>query len=298
MTEDRLSQGFNNSIRNTFDIMRISKRQKLVGSASVVGNIITNDYDLNEIFEQNSNNDMNILSKLYFMFLWKFKKIHSSDNLWVVDLKCGKYNDEPIRWSMSDMERGYTTIDNKRIFFTNCLTQTETKTKLDIVQLLNGRFIEISELYFIKVNGLSNFNPDEFRLGTIVNELRDDMDDLIMERNYFKALKREFRILSLLNKQPKRREMLTDLFNGQYGYLYYAISQLKTLVIMKEQEFRRVEDSTYLEVQQNIKDDIGRVLNYRYGNTHLNQDISIKSINKMIDYLTNYLNYRIEKYIK
>jgi hypothetical protein len=199
---------------------------------------------------------------------------------------------------MSDMERGYTTIDNKRIFFTNCLTQTETKTKLDIVQLLNGRFIEISELYFIKVNGLSNFNPDEFRLGTIVNELRDDMDDLIMERNYFKALKREFRILSLLNKQPKRREMLTDLFNGQYGYLYYAISQLKTLVIMKEQEFRRVEDSTYLEVQQNIKDDIGRVLNYRYGNTHLNQDISIKSINKMIDYLTNYLNYRIEKYIK
>ena len=41
-------QGFNNAILDTFNIMRISTRQKLVGSASVVGNIITNDYDLNE----------------------------------------------------------------------------------------------------------------------------------------------------------------------------------------------------------------------------------------------------------
>lgn len=298
MNEDRLQQGFNNSIRNTFDMMRISKRQKLVGSASVVGNIITNDYDLNEIFEENGKNDMDILTKLYLMFLWKFKKIHSSKNLWITDFKCGKYNDDPVRWTMEDMERGYKNIDNKRIYFTNCLTQTETKTKLDIVQLLNGRFIEISELYFIKVNGLSNYNPDEFRMGTIINGLRDDIDELLMERNYFKALKREYRILDLLHKEPKRREMLTELFNGKYGYLYYAISQLKTLVLMKEQEFRNVPDQIYLEVQQTIKDDIGKVLNYRYGNTHLNQDISIKTINKMIEYLTEYLNHRIEKYIK
>ena len=31
--------------------MRISKRQKLVGSAAITGNIITNDYDLNEIYK-------------------------------------------------------------------------------------------------------------------------------------------------------------------------------------------------------------------------------------------------------
>lgn len=298
MNEDRLLPGFNNSIRNTFDMMSISTRQKLVGSASVVGNIITNDYDLNEIFEENGKNDMDILTKLYLMFLWKFKKIYLSKNLWVVDFKCGKYDDEPIRWNMEDMDRGYKTIDNKRIFFTNCLTQTETKTKLDIVQLLNNRFVEISELYYIKVNGLSNFNPDEFRIGTIINGLRDDIDELLMEHNYFKVLKREYRILDLLNKEPKRREMLTELFNGKSGYLYYAISQLNTLIIMKEQDFRHVPDSVFLEVQQNIKDDIGKVLNYRYSITHLNQDVSIKSINKMIDYLTIYLNHRIEKYIK
>ena len=63
------------------------------------------------------------------------------------------------------------------------------------------------------------------------------MEELYIEKNYFKALKREYRILSLLDKDPKRREILTDLFNGKFGYLYYAISQLNTLIIMKEQNF-------------------------------------------------------------
>lgn len=296
---NRLLQGFNNALLNTFDIMRISKRQKVVGSASITGNIITNDYDLNEIFEQNSNNDMNVLTKLYLMFLWKFKKIHESKDLWITDFKCGEYNDEPIRWNLKDMERGYKNIKNVRIFFTNCLTQTNTTTKLDTVMLLNNRFVEISEVYYIKVNGLSNFNTDDFKIGKVINSLRDDMDELIMDKNYFKALKREYRILDLLQKQPKRREMLNDLFNGQYGYLYYAISQLKTLVLMKEQEFRNISDSVFELVQQSIKDDISKIINYRYSITHLNNpNVSVSMITNMIDFLNTYLNKYIEKYIK
>jgi len=296
---NRLLDGFNDSLLKTFDIMRISKRQKLVGSAAITGNIITNDYDLNEIYEENSKNDMDILTKLYLMFLWKFKTIHESNDLWITDFKCGEYNDEPIRWTMKDIEQGYKNIGKVRLFFTNCLTQTNTVTKLDTVMLLNNRFVEISEIYYIKVNGLSNFNTDDFKIGKVINNLKDDIDELIMNKNYFKALKREYRILDILHKQPKRREMLNDLFNGQYGYLYYIISQLKTLVLMKEQKFRAVPEQIFQVVQQSIKDDIGKIVNYRYSITHLNNpNVSVQSINVMIDYLTEYLNYRIEKYIK
>jgi hypothetical protein len=296
---NRLLDGFNDSLLKTFDIMRISKRQKLVGSASITGNIITNDYDLNEIFEENSQNDMDILTKLYLMFLWKFKTIHKSKNLWITDFKCGEYNDDPIRWTMKDMERGYKNIGSVRLFFTNCLTQTNTVTKLDTVMLLNNRFVEISEIYYIKVNGLSNFNTDDFKIGKVINSLRDDIDELIMDKNYFKALKREYRILDLLQKQPRRRELLTDLFNGQYGYLYYAISQLKTLVLMKDQKFRAIPEPIFEVVQQSIKDDIGKIVNYRYSITGLNDpNVSVKSINVMINFLNTYLNKYIEKYIK
>ena len=136
----RLMNGFNNALLNTFDVMRISQRQKLVGSASVLGNIITNDYDLNEMFEDKAQNDMDILTKLYLMFLWKFKKMYESNDLWIIDFKCGEYNGDPIRWTKEDMELGYKDFRNDRIFITNCFTQSNTITKLDVVQLINNRF--------------------------------------------------------------------------------------------------------------------------------------------------------------
>ena len=145
----------------------------------------------------------------------------------------------------------------------------------------------------------------------MLENLCKDMDELIDEGNYFKALKRQYRILMILDKdsdapqsgasQPrwgKKQDILTDLFNGKYGYLYYAISQLKTLIIMKEQQFRPVDETIFYQVQQNIKDDIGKVLNYSYASSMLNNNsVSITVINNIIDYLTKYLNYRIKKYI-
>ena len=286
--------GFNQSVLDTFDIMRISRRQKLVGSASVIGNVVTNDYDLNEIFKENRANKMDSLTRLYFMFLWKFEKIYNSPTLWIVDFKCGSYNNEPIRWSMHDLGKGYVTRGEKRISFVDCLTQKDTKTKLDVVLLLNNRFIEISELYYICVNGKSNFNNNDFKTGKIVNDLKDDMDELIKDHNYFKSFKREFRILSILDKNQKRQDELQDLFNGIWGYLYYAITQLKTLIVMKEQTFKPISANIFLQVQQQLKDDIGKIVNYKYAISWLNTDITVKKIENIISYLTKYLNKKIK----
>jgi hypothetical protein len=290
-------KGFNDAITDTFDILRISRRQKLVGSAAVLGNVITNDYDLNEMFEENRTDKMDSLTKLYFMFLWKFEKIYNTPTLWMIDFKCGEYNNEPIRWNMEDLGRGYKIHRDKKIIFVDCLTQKDTKTKIDVVLLLNNRFVEISELYYIRVNGKSNFNDANFKIQNVVRELSQDMNELISEKNYFKALKREYRILSILKRDTDRQQMLTELFNGKYGYLYYAISQLNTLVSMKEQTFKCVDEEIFLHVQQNIKDDISRVLNYGYASKQLDKKISVNVIEGIISYLTEYLNYRIKKYI-
>lgn len=284
-------KGFNNAILDTFNIMRISTRQKLVGSASVLGNVITNDYDLNEMVQGQS------IKKLQQMFIQKFASIHNSPTHWIIDFKCGEYNDEPIRWDLKELKRGYKNIGGARVRFVDCLVQSDTKTKLDVVVLLNNRFVEVSELYYIRVNEKANFSTDDFKIETVIKELSDDMNELIAEKNYFKALKREYRILSILKRDTSRQDMLIDLFNGKYGYLYYAISQLKTLVIMKEQTFRKVPDETFLLVQQNIKDDISRVLNYAYASKQLDGHITVGVIEGIISYLTQYLNYRIKKYI-
>jgi hypothetical protein len=102
--------------------------------------------------------------------------------------------------------------------------------------------------------------------------------------------------LSLLDRDKNRQEVLSQLFNGKYGYLYYTISQLKTLIIMKEQTFKPVEDAIFLQVQQVLKDDISKILNYNYAFSKLNEPIdNVKIIETIISYLTEYLNFRIQK---
>jgi len=231
------------------------------------------------------------------MFIRKFGTIYNSPTHWIIDFKCGEHNDEPIRWDLNDLKRGYKNIGGSRVRFVDCLVQSNTKTKLDVVLLLNNRFVEVSELYYIGIDGKANFSTDDFKIQNVVQELSTDMNELIAEKNYFKALKREYRILSILKRDTSRQDMLTDLFNGKYGYLYYAISSLKTLVIMKEQTFRKVANEIFLNVQQNIKDDISRVLNYAYASKKLDGHITVGVIEGIIEYLTQYLNYRIKKYI-
>ena len=74
---------------------------------------------------------------------------------------------------------------------------------MDIVTLQNGRFIEISEVYNIYVDGESN---SDYSIENIRKELIDDMNEQIKEGNLMKALKRKYSILNLDNKDKMIRE--------------------------------------------------------------------------------------------
>jgi hypothetical protein len=277
----------NNSIEDTFAYMRISTKQKLVGSSSGIGNIITNDYDLNELVKEHGNEEM-ILYKIYKIFRSKFVEIHKTRDRWIVDFKCGELLGEPIRWNMHD-------IKNKSVEFMKCILQKST-IKMDIVQFINGKFVEISEVYYFNINGKINYHEDEFDLPYIIHALETDRNELIRDGNIFKALKREYRILELLDKNKKRRNKLQEIFNGVFGYLYYAISQLKTLIIMKEQSFRRCPIDIYRTVQQTIKDDIGKVINYSYANKILDGNATVTQLEKIVEYLEDkILNTKISR---
>ena len=275
----------NDSITETFAMMRISTRQKLVGSSSIVGNIVTNDYDLNELVERKGDEEQ-ILYKIYKLFLEKFREIYDTTDRWIVDFKCGEIAGSPIRWNRYD-------IQHKSVLFMKSILQ-KSVCKLDIIQYINGRFVEISEVYYFNINNKTNFNDNEFELPYIIHQLEKDRLELIQEGNRFKALKREYRILDLTNRNKKRQSKLTDLFNCVVGWLYYCISQLYTLIIMKEQDFRRVPIEIYRSVQQIIKDDIGRVVDYGYANKVLNNDkANVSKVEKIIEYLTAILNTKL-----
>jgi len=293
-------KSLNTKLTDIFNCMRISQRQKLVGSASIVGNIIINDYDLNELIIKNGKSNLYILKGLYKLFLETFNKIYNNPTAWISDFKCGEYNNEPIRWSYENIQLGYKIMDDEtKILFINCLTQVDTICKLDIVIYMNGYFNEISEIYFIKVNGVSNFNADYSNTKTIVKELHDDMLNLLNEKNIFKSLKREYRILQITNKNYLRQKKLLDLFNGVIGLAYYTITQLKILKLMMEQSFRKCPYLIIYEVQQNIKNSIGSFMLYNYAFNQLDlspSKLSIKNIDVIITYLNNWINMKLYEY--
>ena len=89
--------------------------------------------------------------------------------------------------------------------------------KMDIVTLQNdGRFIEISEVYNIYINGGSNL---DYSIENIRKELIGDMNQQIKEGNLMKALKRKYSILNLENKDNIAvRAKMIDYFNSPIGY--------------------------------------------------------------------------------
>ena len=86
---------------------------------------------------------------------------------------------------------------------------------MDIVTLQHGRFIEISEVYNIYIDGVSN---SDYSIENIRKELTDDMNQQIKEGYLMKALKRKYSILNLDNKHKMIRDKLIDYFNSPIGY--------------------------------------------------------------------------------
>ena len=98
---------------------------------------------------------------------------------------------------------------------------------MDIVTHLNGRFIMITEVYNIFIDGESN---SDYSKENIKHELMHDMIEQIEEGNYMKALKRRYSLLNLENKNKALREKLIDYFNSPVGLLNRSKSDLETML--------------------------------------------------------------------
>ena len=89
---------------------------------------------------------------IYNHFKSVFEIIKSVDNTIVTDFKMGENSKgEPLRWTYEEIKRR----ENNGITFDDVMKQ-KSIIKMDIVTLLNGRFIEISKVYNIYIDGESN----------------------------------------------------------------------------------------------------------------------------------------------
>ena len=183
-------QDFNNNLLNTFNILSISGNYNIVGSSSLKSIYYNSDIDLNE------HDRFNSYKNVYEKFKYIFQTCKENPNLFITDFKCGLNNkNEPFRWTYKDIMKGY--IGKKS--FEDCL-KDKSMIKLDLVYLLNGVFVEISEVYFFKIQNHTNYYDDAFNTNSIKTSIQNEIHELLNNGKYFKALKRMFSILNIKKK--------------------------------------------------------------------------------------------------
>jgi len=212
---------YNNNIKKIVKLMSLESKVNIVGSAKIKRNIYYSDYDS---FETVKGKTKNII---YNHFKSLFEIIKSVDNTIITDFKLGENaKGEPLRWTYEEIKRR----ENNGITFDDAIKQ-KSIIKMDIVTLLNGRFIEITEVYNIYIDGESN---SDYSIDNVRKELTDDMKKMIKEGNLMKALKRKYSILNLDNKDKAVREKLIDYFNSPIALLNRSKSDLETIITVIE----------------------------------------------------------------
>ena len=187
---------YNNNIKKIAKLMSLESKVNIVGSAKIKRSIYYSDYDsFSTIRGKNEN-------MIYNHFKSVFEIIKSSENTIISDFKMGEFRGKPLRWDYEAIKRR----ENNGITFDDAIKQ-KSMIKMDVVTLLNGRFIEITEVYNIFIDGESNF---DYSKENVRKELTDDMLKQIQDGNYMKALKRRYSLLNLDNKNKAEREKLID----------------------------------------------------------------------------------------
>ena len=100
---------------------------------------------------------------------------------------------------------------------------------MDIVTLLNNRFLEISEVYNIFLDGKSNFN---YSKANVIKEIEIDFNKQVNGGNFMKALKRMYSLLNLQDKNKQVRDRLIEYCNSPIGLLNRCKSDLMTLLLV------------------------------------------------------------------
>lgn len=300
---ERKIEDYNNALRDVMNLMSITRKYKVIGSANLRTSEFIQDYDIDGMFKTKGNEEK-ILDSLTARFKCIFSDAHKNPALYITDFKCGYDPSYPedddrfkLRWDKQDIKNGYKILGNgEKKLFRDCLME-KVRMKLDMIYLLNGEFVELSEIYRLNINGRKNYDDSN-----IEKELKQEIEKYKKEGNYYKMLKRKF---SLLKWKGKNTEKYIEIFNGQEGLLNNLINQLKIIQNICLQTFRKPKLHEIRGNLQTIKQELSSVYEIYLPNFSEKIDNICKkplskiyhSLTPIIDKLEKQLNKYVKKYI-
>ena len=129
-----------------------------------------------------------------------------------------------LRWSSTEILKGYKKIGIHRITLEDAI-KSDGMFKLDVIAFINNKFTEITAIYDIRDMNNKRINNYQVK---ITEQIKENIDALILEGEYYKVLKRQFSVLKYNYKfekgdKKKKTEIkmnnLLQIFNGDLGLI-------------------------------------------------------------------------------
>ena len=262
----------NKKLKDAFAFLSITGKYKVIGTGATSKIHYKNDYDIQELFEEPILDDYP--NKIYHLFKNKFKEAEKKPNYFITDFKCGEANENPIRWNKYTIRDGFQTVGTKNITFQECLLQKST-IKMDLIVIGEDSTItEISENYYFKLGKYSNFKKNSKR--DTLYSLKEDILELKEDGQFFKVIKRLRSFLSI-QKKDKLIEPIIEFLNSEVGLLGKIVSDLKTLQLLLEQNFKDPKEKDIFANQQRLKKMIHSLTIFDF------KPITYKNIDRVLD---------------
>ena len=157
-----MKKKYHQKIHNITNIIAVTSKVNMVGSAARKKSIYYSDYDSYEIVKGQSP------ANLYQHFKSIYIQINLMPNTIVYDFKCGvDSKGNPLRWDANSMMIG----ENNGVSFTDAV-KMRSMIKIDLITVINSRIVEISEVYSIIINGKTNVESstkDDIKMILLLN---------------------------------------------------------------------------------------------------------------------------------
>lgn len=259
-------------LKEAFAFLSITGKYKVIGTGATSKIHYKNDYDIQELFEEPVLDDFP--NKIYHLFLKKFKDGEKKPNYFITDFKCGEVNGTPIRWNKYTIRDGFQMIGSKSITFQECLLQKST-IKMDLIVIgKDSTITEISENYYFKLGKYSNFKKTSKK--DTLYKLKEDILELREDGHFLKVIKRLRSFLSILKKE-KLIEPIIKFLNSEVGLLGKIVSDLKTLQLLLEQNYKVPKEKDIFANQQRLKKMIHSLTIFQF------KPLTYKNIDRVLD---------------
>jgi hypothetical protein len=176
-----------------------------------------------------------------------------------------------LRWKPKEVLQGFKQYPGRKITLEEAFAQGGL-IKLDTVAFVeNNRFADFSVIYTFYAGGSPITS-----ISKGVDTIKEDIQELLLLRNYSKVAKRLFSLARYYNKGTAIKQ-LNQYLNSDFGRLYSLNADAKTLLYLLENE-----DSIPLE---KVKYEIDQ-FKQRLGSIYTIKGVDSKGLLKKIDKLT------------